>query len=263
MGDKNIIMWVALLALFAACAWWHIRENKHLTQQWQKKMDAESAHWMAHFAWTRTVQLLLALACSIAVIIAYDWQLSNARHLNKPKTARNRTLISPNGQLAAQRNLPAMRMRAPVDSYYPPLPSEQTPPVATVTVPAAIPATPVQPIAKPSAMEDIYNPERASNDPTSNMDNIKKRYEDILVIYMFLNKCGKVNAADYNIITSSLQQELVSAQAPPRLQNDIFTAANGSYKEIYSQSSCTGPEVPGLYNQYTDFIKVLSAGLHH
>ena len=49
------------------------------------------------------------------------------------------------------------------------------------------------------------------------------------------------------------------AGAAAHLQIDIMSAAEGSYKEIYSQSQCGGQGMDALYAQYTDYLNVLSA----
>jgi hypothetical protein len=107
-------------------------------------------------------------------------------------------------------------------------------------------------------IDAIYNPEKYSQDNQSVIDDIKKRYEDILVNYMFLEKCGKATPADYRVIMSALGQEMASANAPGRLQYDILTSARGSYKEMYTKSACGGDGFNSLYVQYTDYIKKLS-----
>lgn len=114
--------------------------------------------------------------------------------------------------------------------------------------------------APPSAIEQVYNPEReqsSQGDEQSSMDDIKKRYEDILVIYMFLKQCNRIENTDYNIITSALAQEMASVNAPGRMQFDIVNSAKGSYQEIYSQSPCDGAGINKLTRQYHQYIDVL------
>lgn len=241
MNDRIAIIGLSFLIILILCAWWQSSENRRLIRRWYKTLDIVSAQQMAHFAWSRTTQLLIMLACCMVVILAYDMQLTNAR----------RASIAPTPPPAAPEPVaavtpPAPAAPAPTDDYYPP---NTTAP--TVALPAAV--TPKTPI------EDLYNPEKSSNDNQSAMDDIKKRYEDILVNYMFMKKCGKANEADYRIITSALGQEMASVNAPGRLQYDILTAAQGSYKEMYAQSSCAGESVNALYNSYSDYIKTLSA----
>jgi len=133
-----------------------------------------------------------------------------------------------------------------------PAPKPVTPP------PAAQPAKQVANATAAQTVDDVYNPEKKASDAQSSMDDIKKRYEDILVIYMFLKKCNKAKDGDYNIILSSLGQEMASVNAPGRLQYDILTSAQGSYKELYSKSACNGSGITPLVGQYNEYIKVLS-----
>ncbi len=117
------------------------------------------------------------------------------------------------------------------------------------------PAAPEKP-----TLEQVYNPERtdgANGDDQASMDDIKKRYEDILVIYMFLKQCGRIEPSDYNIITAALSQEMASVNAPGRLQADVVNAAKGSYQEIYAQSPCDGSGINKLEKQYHQYIDVL------
>ncbi|MBY0407023.1 MAG: hypothetical protein K2Q01_04975, partial [Rickettsiales bacterium] len=111
-----------------------------------------------------------------------------------------------------------------------------------------------------NTIEQVYNPERQQGekgDKQSTMDDIKKRYEDILVIYMFLKQCGHIQSTDYNVITSSLAQEMASVNAPGRMQFDIVNSAKGSYQEIYSQSPCEGESISKLTQQYHQYIDIL------
>ena len=113
---------------------------------------------------------------------------------------------------------------------------------------------------KATTLEQVYNPERAQGekgDDQASMDDIKKRYEDILVIYIFLKHCGRIEPTDYNVITSALAQEMASVNAPGRMQADIVNAAKGSYQEIYAQSPCDGTVINQLTSQYHQYIDVL------
>ncbi|NDG19985.1 MAG: hypothetical protein EB117_17215 [Betaproteobacteria bacterium] len=89
------------------------------------------------------------------------------------------------------------------------------------------------------------------------MDDIKKRYEDILVLYLYMKKCGRAKPTDYNIITSALAQEMAAVNAPGKLHNDIVESAQGSFQEIYAESACEGEGVGRLNQQYSDYITTL------
>jgi hypothetical protein len=108
------------------------------------------------------------------------------------------------------------------------------------------------------AVSDVYNPDAANPDVQAAMDDMKKRYEDILVIYMFMKKCGMVNPADYNVITNALGQEMAAVNAPGRLQSDVLSSARGSFQEIYSKSPCDGEGIAPLTEQYNNYIQILS-----
>jgi hypothetical protein len=112
-----------------------------------------------------------------------------------------------------------------------------------------------------STVQEIYNPEEMSSDKQSAMDSIKKRYETLLVNYLFLKKCGLINPQDYHAIISALAREMSSVNAPGRLEHDIMTAAKGSYDEMYAKSSCTDQETGQLHAQYNDYINAISQNL--
>jgi len=236
------MLWLFFLAVFALYAWWHVRENRQLAKQWRNDLNTRSPESLIRFARARSTELLLILACGMIAIGIYDWQLRNARNVahtpNPPPVASQKPQNAP----------------APANSgYYPPLVSP--------SVPAKPSARPASENNKPNAsptLSDVYNPEQESSDNQSVMDDIKKRYEDILVTYLFLKRCGKANAGDYPIITSALAQEMASVNAPGRLQYDIVASAQGSYKEMYAGSKCDGKGIDSLYLQYSDYIKTAS-----
>ncbi|MDE3017263.1 MAG: hypothetical protein KGI29_10175 [Pseudomonadota bacterium] len=128
-------------------------------------------------------------------------------------------------------------------SYYPPL--------------AAAP--PAKPAGHAAAIDELYNPEAGDKNHQAILDNLKERYENILVTYFFLRRCKQADFGDYHIIISALAQDMASVNAPGRLQYDILTAAQGSYKEVYARSSCkdAGP----LSGQYAEFIRKTAANI--
>jgi hypothetical protein len=110
-------------------------------------------------------------------------------------------------------------------------------------------------------VEEVYNPEEMSSDKQSTMDSIKKRYESLLVNYLFLKKCGLINPQDYHAIISALAREMSSVNAPGRLEHDIMTAAKGSYDEMYAKSNCNDQNTSQLHAQYSDYINTISQNL--
>jgi hypothetical protein len=110
---------------------------------------------------------------------------------------------------------------------------------------------------KNETIEALYNPQSEVNDKQSSMDDIKKRYEDILVIHLFLKKCNRVKPADFKIINYAISQEILALDAPKQLQKDIINASQGSYNEVYAKSPCNGRGIRDLQAQYHSYIDVL------
>jgi len=69
-------------------------------------------------------------------------------------------------------------------------------------------------------------------------DTLKQRYEAWLITYYYLQKCGKVEAEDFEIIHSSLRKALGTSDAGGTIENNILIAANGSYNEMYHEVPC-------------------------
>jgi hypothetical protein len=231
LTDKNILIWALLLVIFIVCLFWHIRENSQLMRSWRENLGEESAQWLIRFAWSRTAQVLLALGSLALLTITYDWQLSDtwkaldvAMKTNADQEQKIAALIEKSKSSVPPAQLPGM----------------SSPPPA------------------PNSVEALYNPEENTTGKQSSMDSLKKRYEDILVTYFFLKKCGRINPGDYHVIISALSQEMASINAPGRLQHDILTAAQGSYKEMYARSSCTSPDINTTYTDYTKYIDSVS-----
>lgn len=122
------------------------------------------------------------------------------------------------------------------------------------TIPCASPApmqTAVQAVLDPAPEE--------KGDSQTQIDGLKKRYEDILVTYFLLRKCDKIEATDYHIIISALSQEMASVNAPGRLQYDILTSAQGSYKELYSGNDCDPATIGPLEESYKAFVQGINS----
>jgi uncharacterized coiled-coil protein SlyX len=108
-------------------------------------------------------------------------------------------------------------------------------------------------------VKDILEPDVApTDDDSTQIDALKKRYEEMLVTYFVLKKCEKVKVTDYHVIISALSQEMASLEAPGRLQADILTSAQGSYQELYSNSPCDEETVEPLQAQYKIFIDAVA-----
>lgn len=118
-------------------------------------------------------------------------------------------------------------------------------------------AAPAQDAPK-SEIEKVLEPENIAPERGAKIDQLKKRYEDLLVSYFVLRKCEKINAVDYHIINSSLVQEMASINAPGRLQYDILVAAKGSYEALYAKNSCDEATIKPLSTDYKHFIDTVA-----
>lgn len=221
MNTNSYILWTLLLIVSGVCIYWHLKENKHLAKLWDQKLDEQTALNFERFAWARSIQLFSVLGCLVLLVVMYDWQLSLSR---SDIELLNNRVIEEKAELT--------------NKIQQPLPSE--PPQVT------------------NSMLDVYNADEADSSNSTATDILKRRYEEILVTYFFLKKCNIAQSTDYHVITSALSHEMASINAPGRLQNDILTAARGSYKEMYSQTRCDGSGMPALQAQYSDYITTIT-----
>ncbi len=109
-----------------------------------------------------------------------------------------------------------------------------------------------------SELEKIYEPETDSKDFQAKSDVLKKRYEELLVSYYVLKKCGISSASDYHIILSSLSHEMASLNAPGRMQYDIINAAKGAYNELYAKNECDEKITTTLSGEFRGYIAALN-----
>jgi hypothetical protein len=219
MPLHNIFLWIAIPAVIFAWLFLQIRQNQNILKRWPD-LNAEQVRWFTRFAWQRTAQLMAALIMVALVIYYYDWRETSTVTPTTPELA---SIATP-----------------PKENYYPPI----------VKDPPPIPHT--------SPVQDIYNPEEKVTDRQSQIDSLKKRYEELLVTYFFLEKCEKTTPADYPVIIGALSNEAQSINAPERFQDDILIAAQGSYKEMYSKNTCDAKNIAALYGPYSDYVDQLS-----
>lgn len=342
METSSLLIILLLVGIFGATLWWHLRENRRLEEALrQTKLDTVTIDWLIRFAWSRTIQLLVAAAFGIIIFVCYDWEVTEtrdavvmlndalekqqataaqARAQQMPAATQTATAIpqpatklpapqtmqpvqnAAQGTMPQQNINPALLSSTPTnntaDAFYPPVATPSETPSSSPAAPVVLstPGAAEQPdantltasegspeaatealdqnlanegtdtpeitpppatVSRARTLEQVYNPERTNGDDQSSMDDIKKRYEDILVIYMFLKQCNRIDANDYNIIMSALAQEMASVNAPGRMQADIVGAARGSYQEIYAQSPCDGNGIKNLVRQYHQYIEAL------
>ncbi len=136
------------------------------------------------------------------------------------------------------------------------MPPEDKPDIVTSGI--NIIAQKIEPSPVKNSIQDVFGDDSNAHDTNSITDNIKHRYEELMVNYFLMDKCGKASNQDYQIIMSVLQKEIADAHVPARLKDDILTAAKGSYDELYSHSDCADPAIANLAAQYHNYISNLS-----
>jgi hypothetical protein len=234
---SEMLLWRIFIIATTAVIVWHVYENRTVHSKLEALEDPTLLQWLMQFAWLRSIQVIAIMVCSGLVIISYQKEL-DTRELEL-LTAVDTHKKSLEQMEVSQQKLVADLIKT------------QATEMAKLT--SSLKAAPVE----ITPIEDIYSPEKTATDSQSALDAIKKRYEDILVIHAFLKKCGKIQPDDYSIIIRAITQELAAIKAPPPLQNDILSAADGAYKELYSNSSCNSDGVNTLVTQYANYLQVL------
>lgn len=98
---------------------------------------------------------------------------------------------------------------------------------------SAIPATNAMPFS------DITEFNEKDSRQQAMIDWLKQRYENWLITYYYLHKCGMADKADFDLIRLSLKQELAKLNTDTTsVEDNILLAANGSYNELYATASC-------------------------
>lgn len=91
------------------------------------------------------------------------------------------------------------------------------------------------------------------------LDSIKARYEDNFVSYLYLRRCKQIKEEDYTIILNALKNELAQAHITYDPTKEIYSAAQGSYDLLYSESSCTPDTMTPVLQGYNTAIASMKA----
>jgi hypothetical protein len=81
-------------------------------------------------------------------------------------------------------------------------------------------------------------------------DEVKGRYEDNFVSYMYLMSCNKINSDDYSVILQALKIELKNLGITQDLTGSVYSAAQGSYEILYNDVKCDDATVTPVLNGY-------------
>lgn len=236
-----------LITVFLCLSIFHIIENRRLSNKWKSTLSLLSAKELTYFAWSRSIQLWCVIIISIIIITHSPTQPAHEKEEKPAHIAANLPIIMDgNAPITTETPIAIQESVHPenAENYYPPITLESSfKPVATKP----------SPLTKAQGIEDVFNAGK------SNVDALKTRYEDIFVSYMFLKKCGLSNPSDYQVISSALKQEMITLNAPSRLQYDILTASQGSYREVYAKNNCSKSDTENTYIQFQKLMQKLSA----
>jgi len=121
--------------------------------------------------------------------------------------------------------------------------------VSPATVSPALPAYNGVPFSNVTEFNEQNGKEQAY------IDMLKQRYETWIITYYYLQKCGKTEKNDYEFIMASLKKELETAKAENGVLNNILVAANGSYKELYSEIACDDQHITTSKTSYDTYMQ--------
>ena len=245
MTFASAALWILLLAAAVTCAYWHYHANKALLGYAPSSTSPAWRMWIRRLAQTHTLHLIILLAAYSLLLICYDWQLQQSKSTVLSLDAARLDLESQNAALKLQNTDFADLMYSTLQA-------------SAAEAEASAEPQPVILNGGQNSVLDVYNPEESLPGNQPAMDSLKKRHAEILVTHLFLRKCKIAQPLDYHDIVSALSQEMASVNAPGRLQYDIVTAAQGSYKEMYAQSNCKGENMDALRAQYSAYINGLS-----
>ncbi len=82
------------------------------------------------------------------------------------------------------------------------------------------------------------------------VDEVKGRYEDNFVSYMYLMSCNKIEKNDYTVILDALKLELKNLGITQDLTGNVYSAAQGSYEILYNDVKCDDATVNPVLSGY-------------
>jgi len=224
--------WIFLIIAWLVLAGWHWREYNKLQQRHieERIYDYPESPFSLLFqkAVDRSLQLVLVSALWVGTVIYYD--------------VRQPQVVPQEAKPAAIASAPAYNELSPASGGTAP---RTLPPKIEEFAPITVRSTP------PKSKQQIAKPVL---DTPSQLDNLKQRYEEIFITYFYLTRCDLANKEDYHLINSALIEELSHLNTPASLQQNILTAARGSYDEMYKFSPCSSAYLEPVLPRYQGYI---------
>lgn len=184
----------------------------------------------------------------VVMVASYEWKISNLKEQIRLLSSQQITSKKPETESSPNEGN-EKSSEAAKGAYYPPV-SNSGQAVAAKTAPQHKQAQQTQ----QAAIKELFQSPQDTSTKDSAIDATKTRYEELLVTYLFLKKCGIAKPSDYQKINTSMQNALVSLKAPSRLKYDILTAAKGSYDELYARTSCDSMNLEPTVKRYQEYM---------
>lgn len=243
--ESEYFTWSLLIITFCAFLAFYIWSSRKSEKKLSKKYDAGFMQEISYLQRAGALKFFIITGILLAIIASYD---SRVRKLNQ-QLEELEDVINTNQKIEEEQK-PAQNnpseITGEIKEYYPPIMENNDSPEPA----------PVE-LKQQNTIQDIFGDDHSQKSAS----DIKGRYEELLATYFLMEKCGKTSPSDYGIIINSLQKEIASVQAPPRLQEETLIAAKGSYDELYSQNDCAKPSLKATEDQYNDYIHSLSITL--
>lgn len=218
------VKWACLVCILAAMLVWHVLDYAHTRKRIfaQQKNKSLLTDYLLKKSFARSVQLLILAVFLVFSVGWYDVRLLRA-HMHIADMPKPNEL---------------------------PLFAQQQPPVAPdVDAPPALPA---------DVTESLFSPGEGKTpdemEYSTSLDHLKARYEELIVTFLYLRECGMATDKDYATIMSMLAHEMRSLEASPKMQENILSAAKGSYEEIYRGSPCEGAAMEATKEGFLRFL---------
>ena len=216
-----VLKWTVLLLVFMGFAIWLSVENRALKTILNHKEKHPVTTGLAYQSRMRSWMFLLTFFLFCVTVAVYDIRIEK---------------LSGGKQADIDTNIPIFAQ-----------PMQEIPESVSPTPPVPLTVT-----------ESIFAPGGAGapeeREHSAKLDELKARYEELLVTFLYLHQCKEVTESDYEIIMQRLDAEMRALEASPSLRENILVAAKGSYNEIYSGSACIATTLDPVKAGFKAFI---------
>lgn len=94
------------------------------------------------------------------------------------------------------------------------------------------------------------------------LDQLKSDYENLFVLYYYLDRCGDAQITDFDLLYNNLIGKLHALNAGDAWADTILQAARGSYAELYATSPCEGAGLANSLTAYRRYLGLLQPTTH-